>query len=589
MANRMAPPWMQEEANDTSQPEMIVVHMNPGELEGLDNLQGGPSIDPDTGIREYSALGEIIEIPEVRDIFKRVSQEIDTHGDISPGMKEIYESTEKHSLPYVETPEEKHNPLKDLEHEGREGDTKLALIPLNLAMFLIELRHEPSVNPKTGLLEFKFKLKKIFRPVTKFVHSVVKNPIRTAGTIAGALLGGPMGMGIGNAIGGVASGKPIKKALMTGLQVGGLGYGLQGVGQAAGLSSATPYTGGFFGGGPNLVAQGLGKVGIGAAAPTATASSAATAAAPAGMMAAGQHGAPGTIGSSHVYYPETFTPASAGYGEYAGPLAMGAGAGMMNMRGNQPQTGMSSGNSYMDSINSGILDLLKNPSTYGALGMAGLGYVGSQKQQKREKKAEKEASGRLERERERMGFYEPWRPVTETRRRRNPRFGSESDLHSRYGIGYEPAFLDEEEGYAKGGSVRTRNLVKGPGKGQDDKIKTSVPDGTYIEDASSTSMFGDGSSEAGAKILRDFEKKINGRFSKKTQKSFPRNHSKVPVWLSNGEYAFSPETVTRLGGGSNTKGAELLKKMTINLRRHKASHGGGLPPKAKPPTHYLPR
>src|SRR5882762_6940992 len=147
------PPWMQG-SKDVSGQEMIVVHMSTGELEGLDNLQQGPSIDPETGIREYSALADIIENPEVKEIFKHVSEEIDQNGKISPDLHKIYEDAREHSLPYEPTPEEKHDPLKKAENMGRKGDTKLALIPLNLALFLMELKHEPSINPKTGLLEF---------------------------------------------------------------------------------------------------------------------------------------------------------------------------------------------------------------------------------------------------------------------------------------------------------------------------------------------------------------------------------------------------------------------------------------------------
>ena len=81
----MPPPWM-EGSKDISGQEMIVVHMSNGELEGLDNMQKGPSIDPDTGIREYSALANIIEIPEVREVFKHVSDELTENGQLSPDL-----------------------------------------------------------------------------------------------------------------------------------------------------------------------------------------------------------------------------------------------------------------------------------------------------------------------------------------------------------------------------------------------------------------------------------------------------------------------------------------------------------------------
>jgi len=122
--NAPLPPWMlgAQKINDQN---MIVVHMNNGELEGLDNLQGGPSVDEATGIREYSALGPIIEMPEIQQIFHQVNDEIGHHGDISPGMKKIYETTKEHSLPYRETEDEEHNPLKSM----FKGNTILAMRP----------------------------------------------------------------------------------------------------------------------------------------------------------------------------------------------------------------------------------------------------------------------------------------------------------------------------------------------------------------------------------------------------------------------------------------------------------------------------
>ena len=212
------PPWMQG-AKDISGHEMLVVHMSPGELEGLDNLQQGPSIDPDTGIREYSKLADIIELPEVKEIFKHISDELLEHGKLSPDLHKIYESAHDHSLPYEPTPEESHDPLKSAEHTGRKGDTKLALIPLNLALFLIELHHEPTINPKTGLLEFGF----------------FSELIRAAGTIAGAIFGGPVGAGVGNVVGRMVTGNKVKDALWGGAKIGGAAYIGQGLGQAAGL------------------------------------------------------------------------------------------------------------------------------------------------------------------------------------------------------------------------------------------------------------------------------------------------------------------------------------------------------------------
>jgi len=578
--NLPPPPWMTGNKEINGQ-TMLVVHMKPDELEGLDNLQHGASLDPDTGIREYSALGPIIEIPEVREIFHHVNDEMERHGDISPDLKKIYSFTKQHDLPYVQTPEEKHEPLKSLEKLGRGGDKPYALLPINLVEFLIDLHGGPSINPATGLLEFgKF---------WKKARHVFKNIIPIAATLAGAFIGGPIGAGLGNTAGQLVTGRNIKTSAMRGLKTGALAYGAQGLGQAAGLTGATPMTGSFFGGSPNLIAKGLGAVGIGSAATPSTPTIP-------GSPLPGSYGpAPiggiPQIGSSHVYAPPMdYSGGMGGMGGYAAPAMLGAGAGMM-----YGQTGMNSGNQAPPSTWDKITEFIKNVSPLAPLAQAGLAYKGGQQEEKREKKHSKAEKEELERERRRMGFYDKWEPIKFREKRYNPKFHERSELERRYGVFPEPSYLYEgEQGYAKGGLVRSYNkgtLVKGPGKGQADEIKTSVPSGSYFIDASSTSMFGDGSTKAGGNVLRQFEEHIRRKFPKHLMKDVEKIVSKtsemMPVWLSDGEYKFDPITVTALGKGSNEKGASILKDMVNNLRKHKSSKGSGLPPKAKHPSYYI--
>lgn len=535
------PPWMQG-SKDISGQEMIVVHMTEGELEGLDNMQHGPSIDPDTGIREYSSLANIIEIPEVREIFKHVAGELLEHGKLSPDLYNIYKSAHDHSLPYKPTPEEMDDPLiKKAEHTGRDGDTKLALIPLNLAFFLIELKHEPSINPKTGLLEFGF-----FKFFERLGKSIVQNPIRTAGTIVGALFGGPLGAGLGNTAGSLLSGQSLGKSLKTGAMIGGAGYGLQGLGQAAGLM-----------GGSNLISQGLGSLGIGSA-PGLSSSLGA------GAASLGQSG---TNAAQSSGIANTLSPSAAQAAQQAG----------------------SSG--WMDTIG----NFMSKAAPFAPLGVAGLAYMGSKQHHKHASKQAREERQILEQERERMGFNRPLSPLKNNSRRYNPKFSDRTELERKYGIFSEPAFIEDEEGrYANGGLVKSYKkgtLVSGTGKGQDDTIKTSVPDRSYIIDASSTSDFGDGSTKAGGDVLKKFENHIRSKFPskfvRKIEKQVLKTSSQVPVWLSEGEYKIDPVTVTLLGKGSNVVGADILKHMVVKLRKHKISKGYGLPPKARSPMQYI--
>ena len=399
------PPWMQG-AKEIKGHEMLVVHMSNTELRALDNLQGGSIIDPETGMREYSMIAHVVERKTVQDIFRNVKKEIETE-KISPFVKTAHREYEEFGLPYSPTEEEKHNPLKSIEHLGRHGDTKMAIVPLEFVFMLLDIGRKPSINPTTGLLEF---------------------------------------FGVG---------------------------GVNGT-QAAQLI----------------------------------------------------------------------------------PLAISA---------------------YMK-------------------------YQGAQQEYEEEKQNMEQHNAKNQEISRAGGFQDTWRtPRPVEREYNNNGFLGASANERRHGI-TGSAFTDKEhfmspvtKYYATGGLIKSYSkgtLVKGKGKGQDDTIKTSVPDGSYIIDASSTSMLGDGSSSAGADILKEFENKIKSKFpkhfTKNVEQEVKKNVKQVPVWLSNDEYKFDPLTVTLLGKGSNEKGAAFLKQMVINLRKHKISKGHGLPPKAKDISSYIP-
>jgi len=62
----------------------------------------------------------------------------------------------------------------------------------------------------------------------------------------------------------------------------------------------------------------------------------------------------------------------------------------------------------------------------------------------------------------------------------------------------------------------------------------------------------------------------------------------IPAMLANGEYVFDAETVAQLGNGSNEAGAKMLDQMRENIRKHKRSAPvTKIPPKAKSPLEYL--
>jgi len=62
----------------------------------------------------------------------------------------------------------------------------------------------------------------------------------------------------------------------------------------------------------------------------------------------------------------------------------------------------------------------------------------------------------------------------------------------------------------------------------------------------------------------------------------------IPAMLADGEYVFDADTVAALGNGSNDAGARILDKMRENIRKHKRSAPAGkIPPKAKSPLEYM--
>lgn len=149
--------------------------------------------------------------------------------------------------------------------------------------------------------------------------------------------------------------------------------------------------------------------------------------------------------------------------------------------------------------------------------------------------------------------------------------------------------INAPQQFKEGGAVhieplKETGIIEGPGKGQDDVIATSVPEKSYIIDASTVSDLGDGSSEAGAEVFDKFFENLRGRPSKTNHEA-----KEVPVYLSNDEYLIDEKDVTLLGGGDNSKGANLLKNIVKNIRKHKTSNGTGLPPKAKDLLGYFPK
>ena len=160
--------------------------------------------------------------------------------------------------------------------------------------------------------------------------------------------------------------------------------------------------------------------------------------------------------------------------------------------------------------------------------------------------------------------------------------------------GFDYSFYDEVNpeteyyargGYANGGHVEAPlhlGYVKGASGGTTDDVHAHIPNGSYVMDATTVSLLGDGNSDNGAEKLREMEEKfLRGGFVR----NYPTSEN-IRAKISTGEYVMHPDTIAALGKGDGDKGAKQLDAMRKRLRSQKGVKTF-LPPKAKPITHYM--
>ena len=138
--------------------------------------------------------------------------------------------------------------------------------------------------------------------------------------------------------------------------------------------------------------------------------------------------------------------------------------------------------------------------------------------------------------------------------------------------------------YKKGGQIRGEE-IRGKGTGQSDDIPKTVPENSWVWDATTVAHLGDGTTNAGQKAIEKFETIIKKEKLPHVKKMIDTTIKKtplrqVPCALSNGERVTPAHLVAAAGDGSFHKGAKILRQMTRDLRKHKASKGLDLPPSA---------
>jgi len=416
-----------------------------------------------------------------------------------------------------------------LRKRGQGGDSVLAHISPEEARYM-QQHFGNDVNPYTGLPQFGFfkKIEKTFRKPFKMIAPV-------AGSIIGGMLGGPAGAVAGGSLGGALTSKNhmLDHALGGGLV--GLGHGMLSpmIGRGLGLDPGSM----------------LGKV---------------------SMM--GSHG----------------------LGEQ-----LGLGAGMSSLFGGR--RGSSGGQQGQQE---GGMDAEGGGSEGGFGGMGGLlntgllaatiaGTLGGRSRTPAYGTPENESMQQAqERNRHVWGPEHAYRPpVIRNEQPKAPPRGyrgsrwkffptPEEQQEQLLRVNEEMAEPGYAQRYAKGG--RVKGYYHGSDGGQSDKIPVDLPEDSYIMDATTVSLVGDGNSIHGAKQIRKF---LDG-FEKNGISKDEGNYANVKALVSPSEMEVSPKEVRALGGGSIKKGVQKLDKLRNNLRKHKGVKKF-LPPKSKPLIQYL--
>ncbi len=408
-----------------------------------------------------------------------------------------------------------------------------------------------SKQRRRGVRKLAHKFKTSKNPVV----STLRKAIPIAAGIAGHVIGGPPGAAIGAGIG---------KGLV------GNGNFLDNVAKGAVVGGASSLGANFLGGATGMDSlvggQGIGGVSFGGG--------------PGGFASLGS-GVGNTVGNgiSGFFGGGAMGPMGQGMG--------GAGSGMGGMGAVPGRTGamgslLNVGKEAGPGIFSQVVNGLGGPVQAGLLTAGLIGGLGSRTRvSKEQKKLQQEGYNDIAnipiadmsalRSHKWPDEYQ-YRKPKPLRRRYIPSVSGQEELYP----GHFDEVNPELEYYAKGGYVR------GKSGGQIDNRPKKIPKGSFVMNATDVSLLGDGNSENGARQLQEMEQK----FLKSGLTRAPSIQNLFNAKVSDGEYIIRPEAVTKIGKGSNSKGAQILEYGRRKMRQHKGVKKI-LPPKSKPMVSYM--
>jgi hypothetical protein len=425
---------------------------------------------------------------------------------------------------------------RKLAAQGRGGDSMLAHINPREAEMLKRMGGAGTVNPNTGLNEYKSGIGKIFSTILPIALSFIAPGI---GTAIGSGISGALGLGLGTAAeaalgaGVIGAGSAalggggLKGALIGGLTSGLGSYalgpaGLGITGEGGSLSKATDSLGltgdnGLFGSGSNITTDpsGVDIVTAPAGSPAADAASAKLEAQMGGEMS-----------------PLTSTAVSQAQGAAAAQPTLDA-------SGNIPQptprpdglgASTSPSGSVLDSLkstikDSGIGSLIK----YAPLALA----AGSLLTQP--KAVQNTVAGLSPSQQEyfnRPSTYWDWNKIQEDADRNNMSLTQyvSQNWNNLTGGEYDKPTDQQTVKAAHGGALsQVAYLARGSGSGRDDTINAKLSDGEYVIDAETVALLGDGSNAEGARRLDQMRKQIRTQKGKTLAKGGFSPDAKSPL------------------------------------------------------------
>lgn len=143
-------------------------------------------------------------------------------------------------------------------------------------------------------------------------------------------------------------------------------------------------------------------------------------------------------------------------------------------------------------------------------------------------------------------------------------------------------------GQYKEGGIVDNEYMHGSSGGQADDRKVKMPPKTYVMDATTISLYGDGNSAAGKKELDKLKNKfIKAALDHGYQK--PPKEKLLDALLSDGEDVWPPEAIYGAGlmmRGKPEEGNKVMDDFRKNLRKQKGIKHF-LPPKSKSAAYYL--